>query len=277
VSGKAWTLRSAAGSRRSPDHETNEDAWHRWEAADKGQEMAREGLYVVCDGVSSAGMGHLASRISTKRLRQLCEPGALTGFDKLSEMISELDWELRGMTSRAACTISLLAIQGSRGQVLTVGDSPVYRIRRGAIEQLGGRTNPADGRRLGAYLGMGPEISEVLQSWNGPLIPGDVMLLTTDGVGGLLPESELLESWTRTNDPTACMGDLMERVVHAGGRDDATVVVVEVLPARPGMRTFSPQDAPDPPGHLVDPDPSMQFIPFKPDPLPNDPSSDSED
>jgi len=261
---KAWTLRSAAGSRRSPDHETNEDAWHRWEAADNGQETAREGLYVVCDGVSSAGKGHFAARFSTKRLRQLCTPGAVD-FGKLGEVVSEIDWELRGMAAQAACTVSLLAIQGSRGHVLTVGDSPVFRIRRGAIEQLGGRTNPADGRRLGAYLGMGPEISEVIQTWSGPLIPGDVILLTTDGVGTVLPEAELLDSWVRTSHPKTCMEDLMARVVHAGGRDDATAVVVEVLPTRPGMATFSPQDAPDPPGHMVDPDPSKLSIPFEPD------------
>lgn len=59
------------------------------------------------------------------------------------------------------------------------------------------------------------------------LRPGDVLLLCTDGLSGTLSDAELLE--TLRNTPRAQAGAELIRLANSrGGRDNVTVVIVEV-------------------------------------------------
>ncbi|MEC8425464.1 MAG: protein phosphatase 2C domain-containing protein, partial [Myxococcota bacterium] len=168
---------SAAASRPGPHHVRNEDAWRIYDTP-----MLRPGgLFVVCDGVSASGKGAWAARLACERLGSFGEMGGAPRLDELVSLVSEIDWELRGSGKHAACTLAAAWITADTAHVLTVGDSPVYRLRRGRIKQAGAEQTGTF-RRLQAYLGMGASVSEQLQMESWALEPGDVFMLMSDGI-----------------------------------------------------------------------------------------------
>lgn len=238
-------VRAAAASRPSPHHVECEDAWCIY---DHDHEQG-DGLFVVCDGVSTAGEGLAAARLACNRLGQFEEPGARRHPDTLSQLVSEIDWELRGTGSHAKCTLAMTWVDGETAHVFTVGDSPVYRLRQGRARQAGAEKTGTF-RRLAAFLGMGPSVSEVLTVDRWPLQANDVLMLMSDGVLEALDEDDLTEIWERTRDPEPCAQEIIAEVARVGVDDDATVIVVEVQGRTETTQAQSPFTPPDPPAWL---------------------------
>jgi serine/threonine protein phosphatase PrpC len=238
-------LRAAAASRPSPHHVECEDAWQIYE-----HDLSRgDGLFVVCDGVSTARAGLAAAKLACTRLGQFEEPGAHRHTDTLAQLVSEIDWELRGTNKHAKCTLAMTWVDGSVAHVFTVGDSPVYRLRQGRARQAGAERTGTF-RRLAAFLGMGPAVSEVLTMDRWVLQAGDVLMLMSDGVLEALDEDDLAEIWQRDPAPEPCAGNIIAEVARVGVDDDATVIVVEVQ-GRPGvLQPHNPFSPPDPPAWL---------------------------
>jgi protein phosphatase len=117
-----------------------------------------------------------------------------------------------------------------------VGDSRVYRLRRGVLEQLTrdhsfaeqmrewGETAPA------AYSHL---VTRALGSGGDPdlrterLETGDRYLLCTDGLSGVIDGAELAERLGRGT-AASCCRDLIDRAFCAGSSDNITAVVIEV-------------------------------------------------
>lgn len=238
---------AAAATRRGPHHLRNEDAWCVYEGVRLSQTDAPAGLFAVCDGVSTAGRGRLAASIACERLGQFGDTGTPLGLDGLGQLISEIDWELRGAGSGAYCTLALAWLDGTTAHVLTVGDSPVFRIRRGQLRQAGTDHTGFVRRGLRAYLGMGARVNEVLQHQEWSVEPGDLLLLMSDGILDALDEEALVRIWAETQEPEACVQRLLEEVARIGVDDDATVVAVELRADRRALSPTAPLEAPDPP------------------------------
>ena len=232
---------TSAASRPGPHHVRNEDAWRSCETS----ALAPGGLFVVCDGVSTSGRGAWAARLACDRLGTFGEMGEAPSLDELISLVSEIDWELRGSGKHAACTLAALWITGEQAHVLTVGDSPVYRLRRGRMKQAGTEQTGLF-RRLQAYLGMGPAVSEQLyvESWS--VEPGDVLMLMSDGVIDALDERDLAELWTRHPEPDRFVRRALDEVARIGTDDDATILAVEIFVDPRARAPDLPQDAPDP-------------------------------
>ncbi len=239
------SLVAAAASRPGPHHVECEDAWQIYNHDhDKG-----DGLFIVCDGVSTAGEGLAAARIACNRVGQFEEAGARRHTDTLAQLVSEIDWELRGTGRHAKCTLAMAWVDGRSAHIFTVGDSPIYRLRRGRTRQAGAEKTGTF-RRLASFLGMGPGVSEVLTRDRWDLVPGDVLMLMSDGVLDALDEDDLADIWERTSNPDACAKALIDEVARVGVDDDATVIVVEVQ-GRVGRSAPShPYSSPDPPTWL---------------------------
>jgi len=238
-------IRAAAASRPSPHHVECEDAWCIYDH----DHSRGDGLYVVCDGVSTAGAGLAAAKLACNRIGQFEEPGARRHPDTLFQLVSEIDWELRGTGRHAKCTLAMTWVDGSVAHVYTVGDSPVYRLRGGRARQAGAEKTGTF-RRLAAFLGMGPSVSEVLTIDQWPLVAGDVLMLMSDGVLEALDEEDLADIWANTKEPDACAHDIIAEVARVGVDDDATVIVVEIQ-GRPGeQKAQNPYTPPDPPAWL---------------------------
>ncbi|PWC83130.1 protein phosphatase [Azospirillum sp. TSH100] len=120
--------------------------------------------------------------------------------------------------------------------VFHAGDSRVYRLRDGELRSLtrdhslyqiwldnGGRgTAPQRNiivRALGTAEDVEPEVSVQ------PLMPDDVVMLCSDGLNGMLPDSVIARILRQEADPALAAAALVDAANAAGGMDNVTVVV----------------------------------------------------
>ena len=227
-----WTpsTRAWAASRRGSTHVRNEDAYCLLDAPGRAAVSSRSGvIYAVADGVSTGGVGQWASDVAVSRLSQFFERDA-AGEDSLTEIIGEIDWELRGHESgKAACTLAAIWVHQAQVHLFQVGDSHVFRIRGDEVHKITQGEVGSD-KSLNQFLGMGPAVAEVMYTVCGPVHSGDVFLLVTDGVTSALDTDGLPALWRRSGrDPAACAEAIMGAVARGQMDDDATVLVAMVL------------------------------------------------
>jgi serine/threonine protein phosphatase PrpC len=230
----------AAATRKGPGHTRNEDQYRILDVSHPAVAALRKGsLYVVCDGVSTVKRGRYAAELACSRVDGFFDRVAAPKLESLQQLVAEIDWELREQgAGMAACTLSLLWLAYGRAHVLHVGDSQVYRVRHGESTRI--TEAHRGGRSLGAYVGMGPQVSEVLQTWQEPLFVGDLFLLVTDGVTLVLHPDELLDRWwSQGGSPQRAAHAIIQEVDRREGGDDATALVVDVLAVEtdPGEET----------------------------------------
>jgi protein phosphatase len=107
-----------------------------------------------------------------------------------------------------------------------VGDSRVYRQRAGQIEHLLGHARAGNEVWLGVEGHLAPDIrAETLH-------PGDRYLLCTDGVFGVIGASRL-RSLLRAATAAECCHALLAAALAAGAPDNASAVVLDVMPPGP--------------------------------------------
>ena len=220
----------AAATRAGPRHKENEDQYRILDLSHPGvAAQGRGALYAVCDGVSSAKRGREAAIVTSTRLENFFDRYYPPEYESLQQIVSEVDWELREEgRGIAACTLSLLWLAYGVATVVHVGDSQVYRVRHGETVRI--TRSHRGGRALGAYVGMGPRVADVMQIWQEPFYVGDLFLLVTDGVTDVLHPDDLLDSWWSTGgSPQRAANEIIQAVNAAEGQDDATALVVDVL------------------------------------------------
>jgi protein phosphatase len=224
-------------------------------------------LFVVCDGMGGNNAGEVASALATTSLRNFFRatlngvvPGEeLRGDQGLTEAarrlimgvrkanadvfeISSTRLEHKGMGS----TIVAMSVsrETSSVQVAHVGDSRCYRIRDGKIEPL-----TRDHSLIGDALAWNPNLSEEelsmlpkniisralglkqavevdIRSEVG--LPGDIYLLCSDGLCGVVKDKQILEIILLSNDLADACESLIALANDAGGPDNITAVAVRL-------------------------------------------------
>jgi protein phosphatase len=76
-------------------------------------------------------------------------------------------------------------------------------------------------RALGGALSVTPDASEVESE------PGDVYLLCSDGLTGMVPEDEILRVVSETNDLEKACQTLIDLANERGGLDNVTAILVK--------------------------------------------------
>ncbi len=219
------------------------------------------GIYAVADGMGGHAAGEVASAMAIDALRAaaarfpdqdfLTDPSLenrrqLLQF--LAKLVSEInsaiysrgmaDPKLRGM----GCTLDV-AIVRNRGLFLAhVGDSRTYGLLGGTLYQLTedhtfGQTLLSGGAMtveevkahpqrnlLMRALGVYPKV-EVDTAYL-DITPGDVFMLCSDGVHGLIDTTAIENAMARPSEIAARR--LVEESLDAGGKDNATAVVVQI-------------------------------------------------
>lgn len=220
----------AAATRTGPRHAENEDQHRILDVNHLAVAALRKGaLFAVADGVSTSRQGRHAAELMCSRIDTFFDRFQAPRVESLTQLVNEVDWELRGLGhGQAACTVSMLWLAYGMANVVHVGDSQLYRVRHGDCRRL--TESHRGGRSLGAYVGMGPQIADVMQVWQEPLFVGDLFLLVTDGVTEVIEPAELLDLWwTGAGSPQRAVSSIIAEVNRRGGQDDATAVVVDVL------------------------------------------------
>jgi serine/threonine protein phosphatase PrpC len=205
-------------------------------------------LFVVADGMGGHGAGDLASRIAIEEmsacaaLRPLFAEAVLTSLEQANRHIIERD-----AANRMGTTVTGLAALETAGgdhlMVFNIGDSRVYRLADNRFEQLTvdhsevqelvlagvitreqARIHPRRNvvtRALGSDTGLLPD------HWLLPAIGGDRYLICSDGLFSELPDEVILPLLS-VGVPQQAADALVAAANNAGGRDNVTVVVVDI-------------------------------------------------
>jgi len=230
--------------------QTNEDNWTA---------EPKQGLFIVADGMGGEFAGALAAKAVVATLPGLVRKylGTMEALSngrvgrRMAKAIAELSAQLRqqtqnepgldGMGSTVVCAL----VRGSKTLVAHMGDSRAYRMRAGRLKQLTedhtliqlllhsgeitpeeAATHPALGR-LTRCVGMPGE--PLPQTRLLELSPGDLLLLCTDGLTGMLSNQQI---FAVLKDPapleTQCQR-LVEAANEAGGKDNITVLLAQAV------------------------------------------------
>jgi protein phosphatase len=205
------------------------------------------GLVAVADGMGGHQAGEVASATALEALRAAIGSGegirdAVTSANEAVYDKSTTDERLRGMgttltagTLAAGGTLLLGHVGDSRAYL--VHDRELHRLTtdHSLVEELvraGELTEAeaeADPRRsmITRALGIEPEVEVDL--YPVPLVSGDRILLCSDGLTGMVSEDELETALRDEPNPTAAARRLVAAANAAGGIDNITVVVIDVV------------------------------------------------
>ena len=212
---------------------------------------ARGSLALVADGMGGHAAGEVASALAADVVRRLYydldgpTPRVLAeAFAAANRAI--LDYaaehpECKGMGT--TCTV--LAFHGGQAWLAHIGDSRAYLLRDATLTQLsqdqtlvaklvseGALTaeeavhSPINNVILQA-LGTSPNFKPIIGAKGLPLREGDVFVLCSDGVCGLVPDDTIAEIAGRLPPQDACHA-LIEAALAAGGHDNASLGIFSV-------------------------------------------------
>lgn len=230
--------------------------------------VARHGIVgAVADGVSGGKAGRVAAELAVRTLIDgfCATPETLGPARALHGPIAAYNRWLHaqglGETMRhSATTLTAMALRGRRCHVVHVGDSRAWRFSAGRLARLTTdhvRPEPDLDHVLLRAIGMEGEVR--LDHVVVELAERDRLLLTTDGVHGRLSDKRIAAILAQQSSAQATADDLVEAALAAGGQDNATALVIDVvrLPAAEyagiadGLARL-PVVAPPAPGESID-------------------------
>ena len=204
-------------------------------------------LFAVCDGMGGEANGELASLAAVRALRLYeelsAEDEAMQNVAAANRAVNEVQNERNSF--HTGTTLAAFSIDGTEGQAYNLGDSRVYLCRNGELIQLTKDHTMAsylvelgiltteqaektpNKNSLTSYLGIDADtLTEPYFSERMELREGDVVLLCSDGLYGMVSEERLREEAAMC----CSVEDIGKRLVclalEAGGLDNITVIVI---------------------------------------------------
>lgn len=226
--------------------------------------LAHPPVFLVADGMGGHEAGDVASRLAVEEFAALAGRATVDPSD-LHACFRSAARRIRGAFERreGGTTVAGVALSEHDGAahwlVFNVGDSRVYRWADGELAQLtvdhsvvqelvdsGALSRDAAEQHperhvLTRALGTGADPEP--DYWTLPARPGDRLLVCSDGVTGELAPADVADVLHRVEGAGAAAAELVRRAVEAGGRDNATAVVVDAAGDEP--------DTTDSPGWLA--------------------------
>lgn len=221
-------------------------------------------LFIVADGMGGHSAGEVASRLAVETVTQFFQENAsdpdrtwpyrmqralsyaanllatgirLANLRIHQEANAEIDKKGMGTTFVGAL------VSGEEVVIAHVGDSRLYRVRKGEIAQVTRDHSLLEDYKLAKpdltaeeeknfphknvitrALGMRDNV-EVDVRQEG-LLPGDVLLLCCDGLSGMVPDQRMCEIVTSSPSLDSAAAQLIDDANAAGGIDNITVVLV---------------------------------------------------
>jgi protein phosphatase len=234
--------------------ERNEDYYCYFELDDEEAFQARGRLLVVADGMGGHEGGQVASGIAVEMVRQTWISGTgdpasllIAALGNANDAIQEYAREHTELTGMGT-TCTAVALIGDLLYYGHVGDTRLYLIRNGAIRRVthdhslvqrlvdsGAITaeeaeSHPDRNVLVSALGMRGPVSVDVPDGGVPLEPGDILLVCTDGLHGLVSDAELLDAVTRSEPRQACQ-ELVQLARDRGGPDNITLQIARLAGA----------------------------------------------
>jgi protein phosphatase len=221
-------------------------------------------LYVVADGMGGHRAGDVASRIATETISEFFKSTAnddvtwpfhfdtnlseeenrlLTGIRVANRQIFERSTRSREYQGMGTTVVgAMFSPKKQRMYIGHVGDSRCYRVREAKIQQL-----TRDHSLINDYLVAMPDLTEeqrselpknvitralgmqdsvVVDLQHDDPRPGDVYVLCSDGLSGMMTDEEIRQIVTGSADIRVACKKLIERANEQGGEDNITAVVI---------------------------------------------------
>lgn len=203
-------------------------------------ERTEVGLWAVADGLGGHRDGEVASRMVCDALADFV-PNASFGemIEAAGARLHEVNDHLARAAARAhdgalsGSTVVALMARGTSCAVLWAGDSRVYRIRSGRLEQLTrDHSLAAENEGLTSESSnivtraIGGEPTLALDVYHDRVRAGDRFLLCSDGLTRIVPEAQI-QQWMEHDDIHAAVEGLIGATLAAGAPDNVTAVIVE--------------------------------------------------
>ena len=215
--------------------------------------LAEENLYVVADGMGGHNAGEVASALAVTTLKA----GARTGIDSVErfrELVQQantaiytasLDDSTQSGMGTTLTALSIVAGEEPRVLVANVGDARTYLWRNGALTRLSvdhsyvqelvneGIITPEEARvhprRNIVTRALGIDRSVVVDVFSHVVRTGDRIVLCSDGLVDEVSDADIAIVLGQHSDPQDTAEALVMVANTAGGRDNTTVIVVDVL------------------------------------------------
>lgn len=237
--------------------EVNEDAF-----------LAAPPVFVVADGMGGHDGGDVASAIVVEEFAAFPEGDydPARGAEAVAATLRTCQARIsgygaeqraRGATGFHSGTTAVVGLlveddEGPRWLLANLGDSRIYRYAGGALDQVSVDHSLVQemvraGRITAEAAATHPERHIITRALGGPrnveadyfLLPlasVERLLLCSDGVTGMIDDDRIAEILARVSDPADAAGELVAAAVAAGGRDNATAVVVDAIEQQPGAQ-----------------------------------------
>lgn len=256
------------------------------------------GIFLVSDGMGGHNAGEVASALTVASLRnffEATEPAnfnepdtdeSMVGARRLVAAVHKANSDVHEISTThprhrgMGCTLVVLYLQPPYLHITHLGDSRCYRIRGNKIELL-----TRDHTLVNDILALKPDMStEDLAHLPKNIVTraigieptvnfdvrtedielGDVFLLCSDGLTGMLSDAEILNIVETSEDPAEASSLLIQFANEAGGLDNISAVLVQIEPpADPNATTVRPA-APAPPPSASSSGPITQSDPHIP-------------
>lgn len=202
-------------------------------------EPGQEGMgaiAAVADGVSRGGMGKEAAQTTVVSLLRdyYGTPETWDTTVALDRIIASQNAWLCGVNRRrqpamGMTTLTALVLRGQSYALAHVGDSRAYLLRDGQLQCMTQDhvVNHPDFRHQ-LVRAVGVEDRVVVDYVQGDLLVGDVFILLTDGVHGVLNDRKLREALDQGDSAQAASQALVDAALKAASRDNVTALVVRV-------------------------------------------------
>lgn len=212
------------------------------------------GFCLVADGMGGAAAGELASQFFCESAEEvflsrdtvnsdtatLVQQSFILANERIIKHTVEVP-EHKGM----GCTAELMALSGDGFVLGHMGDSRTYRLKNGQLKQLTqdhslvqdqldkGIITPEEARKHTMknviLRAVGVDATPALDMIRGNLNPGDLFLLCSDGLTDMVDDSEIAATLNSSVSLILKAENLIEQAKSAGGHDNITVVLIEVV------------------------------------------------
>jgi serine/threonine protein phosphatase PrpC len=216
--------------------------------------VADRGIFVVADGMGGHAAGEVASEMAVRIIAdELGDTGSLDDVAASERMRHAIrlanttifertltEHDKRGMGT----TATTLVLSGRRYLIGQVGDSRAYLLRDGELVQLtkdhsyvqeqvdAGYLSPEDARThpysnvITRCVGANDDVAP--DTYIGFLRPGDLFLLASDGLTGMIDDPQLHQLLQASPEPQQVVDALVAEANRQGGLDNITAIAVRI-------------------------------------------------
>lgn len=213
--------------------------------------IAADPIFAIADGMGGHEAGEVASSICVRTLGDATIVGEHlpeVSAGDLETLLLEADRRIREATGgRAGTTLTGAVLVRNDGSphwlVFNVGDSRTYRFVNDVLEQVTvdhsevqelvdlGQITADEAlvhpRRHVVTRALGTGNDAEADFWLLPVVPGDRLLLCSDGLTGEVSDGAIQHILATEADPQAACAALVQAALRSGGRDNITVLVID--------------------------------------------------